>query len=152
MRCLRILLLASAVFATAPPAHAQNKTIAGRATVVDGETLEIRGTRVRLYGIAQSADDHVCERTDDERWKCGPRALNALEEFLEESIVSCTLRDKDDQGRALGTCLAGGTDIALWLIRGGLATALPASSRYVKAQDEARAARRGMWELPAAQR
>jgi len=48
-------------------------------------------------------------------------------------------------------CLAGGTDIALWLIRSGLATAT-ANSRYVKAQDEARAAKRGMWELPKAQR
>jgi len=151
MPFLRALLLAAAVLATAAPAHAQTKSVAGRATVVDGETLEVRGTRVHLAGIAQSADDHVCARTDDERWKCGPRALNALEEFLEESIVSCSLRDQDEQGRVVGVCLAGGTDIALWLIRSGLATAA-ANGRYVKAQDEARAAKRGMWELPKAQR
>jgi endonuclease YncB( thermonuclease family) len=152
MPCLRLLLLASAVLATATAALAQNKTIAGRVTVVDGETLQIAATRVRLAGIAQSADDHVCERTDDERWKCGPRALNALDEFLEESIVSCTLKDNDEQGRLVATCFAGGTDIALWLIRGGLATAAPANSRYMKAEGEARAAKRGMWELPSAPR
>jgi endonuclease YncB( thermonuclease family) len=152
MPCLRLLLLASAVLATATLAHAQSKTIAGRPTVVDGETLQIAGHRIRLAGVAQAADDHVCERTDDERWKCGPRALNALDELLEESIVSCTLKDKDEQGRLVGTCFANGTDIALWLIRGGLAVAAPANSRYVKAEGEARAAKRGMWELPAAQR
>ena len=149
MPCLRILVLASAILATATAAHAQGKTLAGRVTVVDGETLAIAGTSVRLAGIAQSADDHVCERTDDERWKCGSRALNALDEFLEESIVSCTLKDKDEQGRLVATCFAGGTDIALWLIRGGLATAVPANSRYAKAEGEARAAKRGMWEVPA---
>lgn len=147
MPFLRAFFLASAaaaLIATAVPARAQ--TITGRATVVDGETLEIRGQRVRLIGLAQVADEHVCTRTDDERWSCGPRALNALEAFLEESIVSCVVREQDALGRALGTCTAGGTDVSLWLIRGGLAMAGPANARYLKAQEEARTAKRGMWE------
>ena len=93
-RALIIASAAAALIATAVPACAQ--TVSGRATVIDGETLEIRGQRVRLFGLEQAFDDHVCARTDDERWKCGPRALNALDEFLEEAVVSCVMRERDN--------------------------------------------------------
>ncbi|MDQ8732449.1 thermonuclease family protein [Bradyrhizobium sp. LHD-71] len=126
------------------PAHAQ--TISGRATVIDGETLEIRGTRIRLYGIDVPADDHACERTDDLRWRCGPRAMNALGEMLEEAVVSCLTREKDDAGRLVAVCSVGPVDVGLWLVRNGLARARPsADGRYGQAQEEARAARRGSW-------
>jgi endonuclease YncB( thermonuclease family) len=145
---LRAILLTAALLSAAP-AHAQ--TITGRATVVDGATLEVRGTRIRLAGIDQVADDHVCERTDDEAWRCGPRALNALEEYLEESVVSCAARERDSRGGIVGTCSASGTDLGLWLIRNGLAqAAVAASNRYRQAEGEAKAARRGMWSVPGA--
>jgi endonuclease YncB( thermonuclease family) len=135
------LLLAGA----ASPAHAQ--TISGYASVIDGETLQVRGTRIRLFGLEQVADDHVCVRTDDERWRCGPRALNALEEFLEEIIVSCTVKSRDASGQVVAVCTASGIDVGLWLVRNGLARAAVTApnSRYQKAQEEAKAARRGLW-------
>jgi endonuclease YncB( thermonuclease family) len=145
----RVLLLTAALLSAAP-AHAQ--TITGRATVIDGGTLEIRGTRIRLAGIDQVADDHVCERTGDEAWRCGPRALNALEEFLEEIIVSCVVRERDLVGQLVATCAASGTDLGLWLVRNGLAQAAsaPQNTRYRQAEAEAKAARRGMWSVPGA--
>jgi endonuclease YncB( thermonuclease family) len=121
-------------------------TIAGRASVIDGDMLEIRGQRIRLYGVDSVADDHVCVRTDDERWRCGPRALNALEEFLEESIVNCIRRDPDVLTQLVATCTTGSTDLSLWLIRSGLAhAAASAPSRYRQAETEAKSARRGLW-------
>jgi endonuclease YncB( thermonuclease family) len=121
-------------------------TIAGRASVIDGDALEVRGQRIRLYGVESVADDHICVRTDDERWRCGPRALNALEEFLEESIVNCVRRDPDSLTQFVATCTAGSTDLALWLIRNGLAhAAASAPQRYRQAEAEAKAARRGLW-------
>jgi endonuclease YncB( thermonuclease family) len=147
---LRVVLAAFLAGAlTAAPAHAQ--TVTGRATVIDGGTLEVRGERIRLAGIGEVADDHVCERTDDERWRCGPRALNALDEFLEESIVSCVVKSRDASGEAAAVCSASGLDLGLWLIRNGLAQPAPASAsnRYRQAEAEAKAARRGMWSTPA---
>jgi endonuclease YncB( thermonuclease family) len=145
-----LLMLLAALIVCAAPAHAQ--TITGRATVVDGGTLEVRGSRIHLFGIEQAADDHVCVRTDDERWRCGPRALNALEEFLEELIVSCVVKSRDASGQLAASCSASGIDLGLWLVRNGLALASPtaSSSRYRQAQDEAKAARRGMWSVPGA--
>lgn len=126
-----------------PQTRPQSETIAGRAAVVDGETLEIRGQRIRLFGVGKSADDQVCARTDDDAWRCGPRALNALEQLLEELVVSCAVA-RDAQARTLGDCTAGGVDLSLWLIRNGLATAAT-GPRYAQAEAEAKAARRGMW-------
>ncbi len=146
----RVALTAALLASALSPAHAQ--TITGRANVIDGGTLEVRGERIRFAGIGEVADDHVCARTDDERWRCGPRALNALDEFLEESIVSCAVKSRDASAQVTAVCSASGIDLGLWLIRNGLAqpAAASASSRYRQAEAEAKAARRGMWSVPGA--
>ena len=138
------LALAALLACAALPAQAQ--TVSGRAIVLDGETLEVRGARLKLLAI-DAADDHVCEATDDARWRCGPRAATALEELLEETVVTCTLRERDLLGRAIATCSLGAIDLSLWLIRNGLArdTSTAPNGKYRQAQDEARAARRGIW-------
>jgi endonuclease YncB( thermonuclease family) len=116
--------------------------------VIDGETLEIRGLRIKLFAVDAPAVDHVCEATDDNRWRCGPRAAGALDELLEEAIVTCVPRDRDGEGRLIAVCSVGATDLSLWLLRNGLALeGLSSSGKYRQAQDEARAARRGMWAV-----
>ena len=132
--------------AEAQPPVARPPVIAGRASVIDGATLEVRGERIRLAGIAQAADDHVCARTDDERWRCGPRAVNALDVLLQEAVVVCTAMARYSGEVTVATCTAGSLDLALWLIRNGLARAASgAAARYRDAEDEARSARRGLW-------
>ena len=39
------------VITTPSPTWAASELIAGRAAVIDGDTLEIRGERIRLFGI-----------------------------------------------------------------------------------------------------
>jgi endonuclease YncB( thermonuclease family) len=142
---IRLVLTLTVLLAcAASPAHAQ--TISGRPTVLDGETLELRGQRLKLIAV-DAPDDHVCEATDDARWRCGPRAATALAELLEEAIVTCTLRDRDLLGRPIATCSLGAIDLSLWLIRNGLARDANSApnGKYRQAQDEAKAARRGIW-------
>ena len=57
-----ILLLATAAAASEP--------IVGRASVIDGDTLEIHGTRIRLWGVDAPESSQLC-RDDDakhRRW------------------------------------------------------------------------------------
>jgi endonuclease YncB( thermonuclease family) len=148
-RTLLVMSAAAVLLCAMPPAPAQvfpdrPVIVSGRATVIDGETLDIRGQRIRLAGIEQPADDHVCERTDTERWRCGPRAVNALDELLEEAIVSCVVREQETP--RVGACSVGPVDLSLWLLRNGLARAASApAGKYAKAQAEAMLARRGIW-------
>lgn len=46
------------VLAFAIPVHAE--TITGRASVIDEDTLEIQGTRIRLYGTDAPESGQVC--------------------------------------------------------------------------------------------
>ncbi|MBT8475582.1 MAG: thermonuclease family protein, partial [Alphaproteobacteria bacterium] len=43
----------------------------GRITVVDGDTIDVGGTRVRLFGIDAPEGDQTCTRPDGAVWACG---------------------------------------------------------------------------------
>lgn len=49
------------------------ENIAGRASVVDGDTIEIHGTRVRLWGVDAPESDQLCRGDDSEDYRCGQR-------------------------------------------------------------------------------
>ncbi len=51
--------------------------ISGPARVVDGDTLEVAGERIRLYGIDAPEKDQTCS-IDARAWACGIAAWGAL--------------------------------------------------------------------------
>lgn len=67
MRFLLALLLFS--FVAAPQAHADRLT--GVASVTDGDTLEIRGQRIRLHEIDAPESRQLCATAEGQRWRCG---------------------------------------------------------------------------------
>jgi hypothetical protein len=57
-RRLTIVLLAVLVLTQSPVSAADD--LAGQASVIDGDTLEIRGTRIRLWGIDTPESSQFC--------------------------------------------------------------------------------------------
>ncbi len=55
--------------------------ITGQPRVIDGDTIEIAGQRIRLHGIDAPESRQLCRR-DGERWRCGKDATSALKAFL----------------------------------------------------------------------
>jgi endonuclease YncB( thermonuclease family) len=142
---LRTLLVA-AVLLIAGPVQGMELRIVGIATVIDGDTIEIRGIRIRLFGIEapEGTQDH--RRSDGARWDCAQQATFALENYLRNRPVVCIRRDVDRYGRLVCRCSVSGDDVNAWLVRNGWAVAYTQYSRdYVKEEAEARAARRGIW-------
>ena len=130
--------------ATSGPATAA--PIVGVASVIDGDTIEIHGVRIRLHGVDAPESRQLCTRPTGERWRCGQQASLALSDQIGRSTVSCDPRDTDRYGRTVAVCSSRGVDLNGWLVTQGWAVAYRRYSRdYVRAEDQARAARRGVW-------
>ena len=119
-------------------------TLSGQAAAVDGDTLDIRGTRVRLFGIDAPEHDQTCRRAG-KVYPCGQEAVMALRGLLGRQSVSCQKRDTDRYGRTVAVCRVGSTDVNGWMVGQGHALAYREyGTDYVAQENAARAARRGM--------
>ena len=113
--------------------------MAGQASVIDGDTLEIHGTRIRLWGIDAPESSQLCRGEDSLQYRCGAKAANDLDAFIAGRPVNCLPISLDRYGRTVATCLVGGADLGDWLVRNGLALDWPQYSKrkYDDAQREA---------------
>ena len=137
-RSLPILLVLSAALAVCGAAFADD--VIGQASVIDGDTIEIHGTRIRIFGIDAPESDQLCRNGDSEHYRCGQKTSNALFDFIASRPVQCVEVDRDRYNRTVAVCSLGGTDIADWLVRNGLALDWPRYSKgdYADAQAEAK--------------
>ncbi len=85
---MRALTIALCLLAT--PARAD---VAGVASVIDGDTIEVHGQRIRLHGIDAPESRQLCRR-DGKPWQCGKDAANALADKIARRPVTC-----EDLGR-----------------------------------------------------
>jgi endonuclease YncB( thermonuclease family) len=105
---LMLLLLSSTAFAN---------DFVGQASVIDGDTLEIHGTRIRLWGVDAPESSQLCRGADSNLYRCGANAANDLDTFIARRPVKCTPISEDQYGRSVATCSVGGTDLGEWLWR-----------------------------------
>jgi endonuclease YncB( thermonuclease family) len=136
------LLLLGALLPACEPAA---ETVSGSADVIDGDSLEIGSTSIRLFGVDAFEGRQTCIR-NGRSWPCGEAATAKLTELVAARRLDCTERDVDNYGRTVARCTAGSTDLAAELARSGLALAYRQySDDYVDEEADARAARRGAW-------
>jgi endonuclease YncB( thermonuclease family) len=122
------------------------ETWSGIASVIDGDTLDIHGVRIRLEGIDAPEASQLCYDERQTAWRCGQVAARALDEFIIRKTVHCETHSKDRYGRYIATCYFGGTDLSAALVSSGLAVAYRKySNRYVLEEENARAANVGIW-------
>jgi hypothetical protein len=51
----------------------------GQASVIDGDTLEIHGIRIRLWGVDVPESSQLCRGEDSSQYRCGAQAANDLD-------------------------------------------------------------------------
>lgn len=135
--------LAAGVFLSGPD-------VSGSARVIDGDTLDVDGTRVRLEGIDAPEHAQLCNRNDGTKWRCGRQATRALRQMTAGAQVRCYSRGHGSYGRMLGLCFAGRLQLNAELVRRGLAWAFVKYSRtYVGLEAVARQRKVGIWQGPA---
>lgn len=121
--------------------------LAGRASVVDGDTLEIRGQRIRLWGVDAPEARQPCRR-DGQPYRCGQSAANALSNHLAQRTVICSPVGRPDRYRRIvARCSVAGSDLGRWMVRQGWAFDYPRYSgkAYEAVQAEAKDGRKGVW-------
>ena len=146
---LRPLLFTAALLAltgTPDPLRAQGTILQGVATVIDGDTLEIRNQRIRLHGIDAPESGQICKDGHGTSYRCGQRAALALSDRIGRATVTCRHRDTDRYGRRVAVCMSGALDLNGWMVANGHALAYRKySTDYVEQEDLARHRLRGLW-------
>lgn len=122
-------------------------TLTGIASVIDGDTIELHGERIRLNGIDAPESGQLCEDATGVSDRCGQRAAFALADHIHQKSIRCEGDKSDRYGRLIATCYLGNEDLDAWMVSQGWALAFRRYSvKYAPEEDDARAARRGIWQ------
>jgi endonuclease YncB( thermonuclease family) len=139
LRLSMIVTLTNSLFA----AIAFADDLVGRATVVDGDTIEIHCERIRLWGIDAPEGEQLCRNDESDLYPCGRQAAVSLAAlfYAIPRPVTCSPNGQDQYGRTIAVCLLGvpGPDLGRWPVANGHALDWPKYSqgRYEDAQSGA---------------
>jgi endonuclease YncB( thermonuclease family) len=120
--------------------------VVGPAKVIDGDTIEVAGERVRLHGIDAPETRQNCDAAGV-GWTCGRNATAFLAAALAGREVTCKGNKHDRYGRLIAVCYVGSEDMNARMVRDGWALAYRQyGSDYVAQETEARAMGSGIWQ------
>lgn len=117
----------------------------GRLHVIDADTFDVGGVRVRLFGVDAPEMGQPCRVQGQER-DCGRWARDLVRDRFEGRQAGCDAQDTDRYGRVVAICRVGDVDIGAALVQDGIAWAYRRySSRYDLDEKAAAVAGRGLW-------
>ena len=127
------------------PSSSSISTLVGQASVIDGDTIEIHGTRIRFNGIDAPESSQTCE-ADGLSYRCGQKAAIALSDFIGVHTVTCNKTGTDRWRRVIAKCFSEGADLSGWMVANGWAIAYRKYSMdYIADEERARNQRIGIW-------
>lgn len=121
--------------------HTETRSLEGRVTVNDGDSITLGTERIRLRGIDAPEFDQTCRR-DGADYACGRHAREALVALIGGQPVTCSGRERDRYDRLLATCTAGGKELNRGQVEAGWALAY---GGYEAEQEAARRKGAGLW-------
>lgn len=137
------LILATLLILISPFAWAEEWR--GPARVVDGDTVIVAGTRLRLISLDAPEGDQTCLTAAETQYDCGRAATQELERLIGGRPIGCSGDKRDRYGRPLVVCFAGAVNLNAELVRSGWAVSY--LGRDFDAEEaEARRAQRGLWQ------
>lgn len=115
----------------------------GNAEAADGDSLRIRGDRIRILGIDAPELDQICWDAAGAQWDCGRAARAELARLTAAGPADCQPEGTDKYGRTLARCSVGGDDLGAGMVAAGLALA---TEGYGREESAARRGRLGLWQ------
>jgi endonuclease YncB( thermonuclease family) len=135
-----VMLTFNATFAIA-------QTYVGREVVIDGDTIEIHGTPIRLWGIDAVESKQLCWDAASKVRQCGRIAANAVAEMIGRRVVSCEQQSSDRYRGVVARCFVNGNDLSEVILHYGYAIDYVKYSRveFAQSQELARSRGNGNW-------
>ena len=115
--------------------------VSGAARAIDGDSLFVGRDEVRLQGIDAPEGRQTCRR-DNLDWACGDASRDQLRALIGKDVIACRVTKRDQHGRLLAYCSAGGRDINAGMVASGMAVAY---GGYLREEGEAKARKKGLW-------
>jgi endonuclease YncB( thermonuclease family) len=96
-------------------------SLAGSAHVIDGDTIDVGGTRIRLWGIDAPEAAQTCQGEAGTVYECGRDATAVMIAMTRGRWVECAERDRDRYGRIVANCRTEAGEINAAMVRRGWA-------------------------------
>lgn len=124
----------------------QTQLVEGRARVIDGDTIKIGKSRIRLHGIDAPESKQRCKDKKLNYWLCGQAATKALRRKINNRVLECFSDKKDKYKRHIAICFVDGMNLNQWLVLNGWAIAYRKYSKdYLGAETAAKSIETGIW-------
>jgi endonuclease YncB( thermonuclease family) len=97
--------------------------VTGRVRVIDGDTFDVAGVRVRVHGIDAPESKQTCETEQGAVWACGAWVTSRVAVLYDGKRATCRSVDRDRYDRVVARCEVAGRDVGQHLVSQGLAFA-----------------------------
>jgi endonuclease YncB( thermonuclease family) len=115
--------------------------------VIDADTFDVGGVRVRLFGIDAPEIGQPCA-ADGVEWDCGRWARDLVHDRFEGQQARCAEQDVDRYGRVVAICEIDGVDLGSAIVSAGWAWAYRQYSDLYDLDEKAAAVTgRGLWAV-----
>jgi endonuclease YncB( thermonuclease family) len=113
-------------------------------TVIDGNTLNYKGTVMHLWGIDAPDKGHVCA----DGWDAGKAAGDYLKGLIGSKQLSCAPKPSSMTGGPFAICKVDGQDLSAAMALAGMAWAMPNVADYSVQASNAMSAISGVYAHP----
>ena len=124
---------------------AYTQSIAGKAKVIDGDTIHIDKNKIRLHGIDAPERNQNCLYNNQE-WACGKESTSALKKLIHNQLINCKIKSIDRYNRYVAICFANKINLNKLMVKKGWATAYKYYSMdFILEEESARLNKDGIW-------
>jgi len=126
----------------------------GKAIVVDGDTIKIKGEQIRFGGIDAPESYYRGKKQtcieDNKKVFCGQISKEKLIEKIGNNSLNCKIeKNKDRYKRSVGECFIKEESLSIFMVRNGYAFDWPRYSKgkFANEQEYAKMNKLGVWNM-----